>query len=139
MPPSLRAQVSAALLHLRAAAGLSLEGLRRHTNLARPALNKLERGITGDLLDTIENYAAGCGGRLVVVAAGKGEHARAELAEAVADLELGDVVTLLRLVHAREVLPASELELLADATDLRVAALKRAERTPRQDSQAARR
>lgn len=124
MAESLRDQLSAGLLRLRTAAGLSLAQLAQHTNLSRPALNFLERGKSGGVLDTMDRYIAGCRGQVVVITATRGEDARAELAQAIAEMPLGDVITLLRLVRARPELPDMEWKLLADATELRVRALR---------------
>lgn len=122
----LREQLSAGLLHLRTSAGLSLGQLAAATGFSRPSLNALERGLSGGVLDSADRYAQGCKGRLVVVAAARGEEERADLAEALATLPLPDVRVLTRLVAARPELPDHEWALLADATELRVRAIRAA-------------
>lgn len=125
--PDLRHQLAQGLLHLRNMAGLSLGQLAKTTGFSRPALNHLERGLSGGVLDSADAYAAGCHGRLVVVAVPRGEEERALLAEAAAQLPLSDLRVLLRLIDARPDLPDHEWRLLADATELRVRALKAVE------------
>lgn len=126
-PRSLREQLAASLLRLRGTAELSLAQLARKTGFSRPTLNQLERGMAGGILDTADRYIEGCRGEIVIVAAAQDEIQRAELAELVATMPMLDIDVLLRLARARPHLSDVEWHLLADATDLRIEAIRAAE------------
>lgn len=126
-PRSLREQLAAGLLRLRGEAELSLAQLSKKTGFSRPTLNQLERGLIGGIFDTADRYIEGCRGQIVIVAAAQDEVQRAELAELVATMPMLDIDVLLRLARARPHLSMVEWHLLADATDLRIDAIRAAD------------